>query len=166
MLKLFRRTRPAARPAARRPRLGFDALESRDCPTAWDVPLPPGVAAADLPPGSGPALLSGPPATSAAVKVDGNAAPRIVNFDVQAVGGGVYVFTGQVQDEFPGGLVVVFDGIPTLEGAEVVTDANGEFTLTVVLQTDGTDAGDVSVGTTDDIGQPSNRPVVTVNPRG
>jgi hypothetical protein len=155
MPTLFRRVRPAVRPSAHRPPLGFDVLESRDCPSAWDVPLASWYQ-------SGP-LHAQPPGTEVGIT---NAAPQIVGFTATPLGGGVYCFTGQVVDEFPGGLTVVFAGVPTLDGVEVVTGADGTFTLTIQLQTDGTDAGDVSVSTVDNIGQPSNQPVVPVNPRG
>jgi hypothetical protein len=95
-----------------------------------------------------------------------NAAPKIVDFDATSLGGGLYRFTGRVVDEFPAGLAVVFAGVPTVEGVEVFTGSDGSFSLTIQLQTDGTDCGMVSVRTMDHLGQMSNEPFVNVNPRG
>jgi hypothetical protein len=157
MPTLFRRVRPAPRPVTLRPRLGFDVLESRDCPSAWDVPLP--------------AVFEPTPPQPPFAEDDGggmaaNAAPRIVDFDAKSLGGGMYRFIGRVVDESPAGLAVVFAGVPTVEGVEVFTGSDGSFSLTIQLQTDGTDTGMVSVLTMDNLGQMSNEPFVCVDPRG
>jgi hypothetical protein len=95
----------------------------------------------------------------------GNAPPQIVNFTAEQVGNGLYVFTGQVMDETPGGMIVTFaGGVPSVAGLTATTDANGFFSLTVRLRTDGTDSGTVAVTTVDAQGAMSNEALVDVTP--
>lgn len=157
MPQLLRRFRPAA-PAARRPRLGFDVLESRDCPSAWDVPLPSGYD----PEQGGFVALGGP------LPPDGptNAPPRIEDFDATSIGNGMYAFTGTVIDEVTLGMYVTFSGVPTIDGRTCTAGPGGMFSFNIQLRTDGTDTGIVSVVTYDNIGQKSNEPWVEVNPIG
>jgi hypothetical protein len=93
------------------------------------------------------------------------APPQIVDFTAEEIGNGLFVFTGQVIDAAPGGLVVTFGGgVPSVSGLTAVTNADGAFTLTVRLQTNGTDTGTVSVTTTDAQGLTSNEALVYVSP--
>jgi hypothetical protein len=87
-----------------------------------------------------------------------------VNFSVAHLGQGWCYFTGTVQDEAPGGLVVTFSGVPTVQGQTATTAADGTFSLTIQLRTDGTDNGNVSAVTYDRLGLKSNEPYVAVNP--
>jgi hypothetical protein len=92
-------------------------------------------------------------------------APQIVDFTAEQVGNGLYVFTGRVIDETPSGLTVTFGGgVPSVVGLTATTDANGVFSLTVRLRTDGTDSGTVSVTTVDPLGTVSNEALVDVTP--
>src|SRR5262245_11741405 len=138
-----------SRPAGQfRARPHLESLEGRDQPSSLtDDPTPPD-----------PAPLDDPIMVT-------NAPPQIVNFNAEQVGNGLYIFTGQVIDEAPGGRVVTFGGgVPTVAGQTVVTNTDGTFSLTIRLRTDGTDTGTVSVTTVDAQGLPSNEALVYVSP--
>src|SRR5690348_8766669 len=86
--------------------LALECLEGRFHPSDWTLTSPP------PPP---PEYLS--PA---------NAAPQIVDFQAEEIGNGLFMFTGKVIDESPGGLVVRFGGsVATMDGLTVTTQANG-----------------------------------------
>jgi hypothetical protein len=141
-------SRARSQPPRFRARLRLEGLEGRDCPSVV-------VLGADLP--SEPSLLSPVRWTSDP--------PEIVNFTAQQVGNGLYVFTGQVVSENPGGLLITFGGgVPTVAGQTVETDENGNFSLTIRLRTDGTDTGTVSVIATDTQGLTSDEALVYVSP--
>src|SRR5687768_7586764 len=73
-----------------------------------------------------------------------NVAPRIIDFTGVETSVGWYRFTGQVVDSTTvGGLVISFAGIPAMNNQTITTAADGTFTITVQVQTDGTDAGEV-----------------------
>jgi hypothetical protein len=91
------------------------------------------------------------------------APPQIVNFNAEEVGYGLYRFTGQVIDPNPGGLVVTFGGVPTMVGKTATVGNDGNFSLLVQLQTDGSDTGNVSAVTQNAAGQ-SNVATVWVDP--
>jgi hypothetical protein len=90
--------------------------------------------------------------------------PIIVDFQVVRVDAGRYELTGRVFDESPGGLVVTFGGVPSAEGQTATTNADGTFSLTLSMQTDGTDMGIVTAVTQDAAGQSSNVAVAWVDP--
>jgi len=127
-----------------RSRLGLEVLEGR-------------VQLSTIPP-----LLAAPPVTDTRVI---NAPPQIVDFTAEQVSNGLYIFTGRVIDETPSGLTVTFGGgVPTVEGQTAITDANGYFSLTIRLKTDGTDSGTVAVTTVDPLKAVSNEALVDVTP--
>ena len=83
-----------------------------------------------------------------------NMAPSITSFMAQRQLGNVWVFSGHVMDEYPAGLTVRLGGMPSLNGVTVVTDANGDFSVTLQLQ-DG-EGGTATAQTTDWWGLDSN----------
>lgn len=94
-----------------------------------------------------------------------NLPPEIVDFVAVEIGPGLYRFTGRVIDEAPGGLVVAFGGVPSAEGQSATTNADGTFSLTLQMQTDGSDTGNVSAVTQDASGQTSNVATCWVDPQ-
>jgi hypothetical protein len=91
-------------------------------------------------------------------------APVITGFRY-AAGNGLWTFMGHVDDDTPAGLTVRFGGAPeSLQGQTAVTDANGDFSLTLSLQTNGNDAGTATTDTTDPDGNNSNTAECYVNP--
>jgi hypothetical protein len=94
-----------------------------------------------------------------------NQAPQIVDFAAQELGSGLFVFTGRVVGENPGGLTVTFGGsVATMNGRTCTTDANGNFSVVVQLKTDGTDVGWVLATTRDAHGVTSDEAAVFVHP--
>lgn len=93
-----------------------------------------------------------------------NQAPVITSFVHVMQNGNTAVFTGQVNDETPGGLTIRFGGLPSLQGKTTTTDSTGAFTHTVVLQTNGSDTGMAEAQTTDPQGFDSNIASRFVNP--
>jgi hypothetical protein len=81
-----------------------------------------------------------------------NQAPLIDDLKAREVTNGVFLVTGRVLDERPGGLTVWFGGVPSAEGYYAVTDADGYFSLYITLRTDGTDSGNLIASVTDDGG--------------
>ncbi len=143
----FRRVaRPSATPS--RAYLRLESLDGRLAPSSLlDDPL--GSDETDL-------MLS---------RAAANAAPRIVNFQGVEVVGGLWRFTGDVIDEDPAGLTVIFGGEPSsLQGVTVTTDANGHFEKTMLLKTDGSDNGLASAQTVDRGGLASNVALYSINP--
>jgi hypothetical protein len=91
--------------------------------------------------------------------------PQIIDFEAVEVVGGLWRFTGDVVDEFPGGLTVAFGGEPeSLQGVTATTDANGHFDKVLLLNTDGSDNGLASAQTADAALQLSNIALYNINP--
>jgi hypothetical protein len=130
MFRLFRSARGARPGAPPRARLALEALDGRYVPSA-------------LPTGGQPALDS-------AYAAPANAAPVIVDFTDEEVGIGLFILTGRVVGEAPGGLTVTFGGaVASISGRTVVTDEDGNFSLLVRVKADGTESGTVSATVTD-----------------
>jgi hypothetical protein len=129
-------------------------LESRHCPSIWEVPLPVvGESPAPGPPDAGSSTVVASP-------------PVITEFSAEPEGLGFYTFSGNVQDANPASCVVTFGGIPSLAGTKVQCDSEGNFSITVLLKTDGSDAGTVTVYATDGNGLQSATDWVDVEPTG
>ena len=91
-------------------------------------------------------------------------APVITNFSCRAASG-LWTFSGTVLDDAPAGLTVRFGGAPaSLQGQSAVTDSGGNFSFSVVLQTNGSDTGTATADTTDTDGNSSNTATCDVNP--
>lgn len=137
-MKLFNLFRRPARPApARRARLSLESLDHRICPDGdpWRI-------------GGGVVYI-----------YDGSAdnPPTISNVTVDYGTGGVVTISGTVLDENPAGLTVNFAGPQQpIDGQTRTTAATGAFSLTVTLQTNGTDNGTVTITTQDAAGHASN----------
>ena len=151
-----------------RVRLALEALDLRLSPSSLigtfaDEPVPP-------PPDPSTPIVTSPADEDGEVifvvgagRVD--AAPQIANFTAVAVAGGLWRFTGDVIDEAPGGLLITFGGEPaSLQNMTTTTDANGQFDITVLLHTDGSDNGLASAQTADAAGQPSNVALYNITP--
>lgn len=138
MWSFLRSPRPAAAPF--RARLSLESLDQRLAPS--DLLQTPG----------------DPPETVTYFPADPtNKPPQIVNFQAVEVVGGMWRFTGDVIDEFPGGLTITFGGGPdSLQGVTTTTNASGHFDIAVFMKTDGTDYGTATAQTVDNIGQQSN----------
>jgi hypothetical protein len=94
---------------------------------------------------------------------DTNAAPQIINFTATHLGGGLYLFTGQVtDDQGVAGRPVTFGGVPTMLGKSTTTASDGTFSIQVQLLTNGDDDGTVTAVTTDVWGLASNTAEVAV----
>ena len=130
---MFWSRQPARPRPVLRTRLSLESLDGRAVPS--DLSL-----GGDPPPLIG-GDLGGPPAPV-------NVAPRIVDFTGVQTSVGWYEFTGRVVDSATvGGLVISFAGIPAMNNQTTTTAADGTFTITVRVQTDGTDAGEVRATT-------------------
>ena len=131
---MFWSRQPARPRPSLRTRLSLESLDARALPS-------------DLFGGDPPMLggdLTGPPAPV-------NVAPRIVDFIGVETSAGWYRFTGRVVvSATVGGLVVSFEGIPAMNGQTTTTAADGTFTISVQVQRDGSDAGEVRATTTAD----------------
>jgi hypothetical protein len=168
LLKLWGRPeRPAA---GFRTRLSVLALEDRANPSSlwsavddWrdETSWAEAVAGLSTPGGSTDCLLCG---LIGKISLPIDLPPLIVDFQVVRVDSGRYEFTGRVIDEAPGGLVVTFGGVPSAAGQTATTNADGTFSLTLSMQTDGTDMGIVTAVTQDAAGQSSNVAVAWVDP--
>jgi len=87
----------------------------------------------------------------------GNTAPRIVDFMGVEIVGGLWEFSGDIQDETPAGLTVAFGGEPgSLQNVTTTSDANGHFEKIVFMNTNGSDNGLASAQTVDPPGLASN----------
>lgn len=147
-MPLFRTRSPVSIPADRfRTRLRLEQLEWRDQPSAL---VDGGAAELVFALGDG--------------RFGGNTAPVIEDFTAEEAGNGLFLFTGRVTDEAPAGLTVTFGGVQSVAGLTAVTDENGNFSLLVRLNTDGTDNGIVSAMTADAQGAASNEALVHVSP--
>jgi hypothetical protein len=101
--------------------------------------------------------VAGPPAPV-------NVAPRIIDLVGTETEIGWYRFTGQVVNSATvGGLLITFGGVPSLQGQTTTTAADGTFTLTVPVRTDGTDTGEVTAQTSAD-GLTSNEASYYISP--
>jgi hypothetical protein len=91
--------------------------------------------------------------------------PQIINFQAVEVSGGMWVFSGTVVDAQPGGLTVSFGGAPeALQGLTTTTDADGNFSIGVILNSNGSDTGTATAQTVDGQGLPSNVAQYYVDP--
>jgi hypothetical protein len=93
-----------------------------------------------------------------------NQPPQIVGFTVTRVGTGLYLISGTVVDENPGGLTVTIGGSTSAAGSSTTTWSDRTFSMVVTLQTNGTDVGYITATTVDDHNQTSNEPSVFVTP--
>lgn len=92
-------------------------------------------------------------------------APQIVDFAAQETMPGLFLFSGRVIDESPGGLIVTFGGGPaSMQGQSVEVESDGTFALLVQLLTNGDDSGTVEATTVDDVQQTSNTAYAYVTP--
>lgn len=82
-----------------------------------------------------------------------NKPPKVVNFSGRRDSPGVWVLSGKVEDEKPAGLTVRFGGLNAAKGYTAITDANGNFTITIDI---GNVTGEVWARTTDAEGLESN----------
>ena len=88
--------------------------------------------------------------------------PEIVDFSASEGEGGWWTFSGRVDAEKrgalkPGGLIVEFGGLPSLEGQTTEVDTNGTFSLTIRLRNaPRCEEGIATAQTSDWFGQPSN----------
>ncbi|HYH67357.1 MAG TPA: hypothetical protein VD866_21850 [Urbifossiella sp.] len=122
---------PAHPRPALRTRLRLESLDDRVVPSSLFDSEPPLSLRGDL---------GGPPL---------NVAPRIINLAGVETGIGWYRFTGQVVDSTTvGGLTVTFAGVPSLQGQTTTTAADGTFSFTIRVNTDGSDVGEVRAQTT------------------
>jgi hypothetical protein len=157
MWSLFRSAAP--RPAPTRARLSLESLDSRSAPSTVIDPVT-GAPVADYvaAPSDGSSSLdpigTTPPAPPAP---PANQAPQIVNFSGRQDTGNIWVLSGDVLDEAPGGLTITFGGEPiSLQGKTVTTDSAGHFELVIALKTDGSDNGVATAETVDKLGAQSN----------
>src|SRR5207244_762036 len=98
MFGLFRRAHTAGVGSRGRAVLRLEALDGRDLPSSS---------------GMGPALTAAPPVAAGATP---NQAPEIINFAAREVGNGLFLVSGQVVDENPGGLTVTLGGTTSAAG--------------------------------------------------
>jgi hypothetical protein len=148
MFGLFRRAHTAGVGSRGRAFLRLEALDPRDQPSSLD-------------PSAAPAA-DGTPVRVADQQT--NRPPEITNFTAREIGSGLFLITGQVVDENPGGLVVTLDGSTSAAGRSTTTNDDGSFSLLVQLATDGTDSGYITATTTDDFGLVSDEVDVFVTP--
>lgn len=150
------RKRPARSAPVRRSLLGLEELGDRELPSdlLGTEPPPP-------PPPPDPALQPPPPGTGNPPPAQ--TAPFIDTFSAAEVAHGWYTITGHVTCNNPAGLVVVFDGIPALDNVTATVDANGNFTATFPVATDGSDIGTISAQTTQN-GVDSNLALTYISP--
>jgi hypothetical protein len=91
--------------------------------------------------------------------------PQLVNFLAVPVVGGLWSFSGDVIDAAPAGLTVALGGEPpSLQGVKTTTDANGHFSVSVLMHTDGSDNGYAAAQTADGTGTASNVALYYVKP--
>jgi hypothetical protein len=134
MIRLFRWA-DAERPSSTRAVLRLVDLEGRAHPSGTGDAAPP--------PPDPPAGQEAPPPRPA------NQPPLIEGLNAREFANGVFVVTGRVLDERPGGLTVWLGGVTSASGYCAVTDADGYFSVTITLRTDGTDTGNLTATVTD-----------------
>jgi hypothetical protein len=88
-------------------------------------------------------------------------APTISSFGGSQGPNNTWIFTGEVSDPSPAGLVITFGGIPELQGKTATVEADGSFSITVTLQPGET--GTATAQTTDWWGLESNVATYYVN---
>ncbi len=142
------------RPAPRRPvPLGLEALERRDCPSVAGQPGEQLWLLLNTSTGHSVTTASTAAARSTTVHVktaeSPNQPPVIRNFGGAEGTSPQFTFSGVVSDTSPAGLTVTFGGIPSLVGKTATTNADGSFSLTVSLNTNGSDNGTAWAQTTD-----------------
>lgn len=93
-----------------------------------------------------------------------NASPQIVDYTRTEVGNGLFLITGRVVDENPGGLTVNFGGDTSAAGSTTTTLSDGTFSILVQLRLDGTDAGYLTAKVTDAQGLVSQEVAVFLDP--
>jgi hypothetical protein len=93
-----------------------------------------------------------------------NLPPAITNFAEVELGNGLFLISGTVVDEHPGGMVVTFGGDTSASGQSVTTNSDGSFSRTVQLRVDGTDCGYLTATTVDDHNQVSQTVQVFLDP--
>jgi hypothetical protein len=93
-----------------------------------------------------------------------NAAPQIVEYTRQEIGNGLFLITGRVVDESPGGLTVTFGGDTSAAGNTATTLSDGTFSIVVQLRVDGTDAGYLTATVRDAQGLVSQEVSVFLDP--
>jgi hypothetical protein len=144
MLGLFRRPPTRGHGLSVRTILRLENLEGRAQPSSLD-------------PGGDPLggqyLIAAP-----------NDAPQIVDFSAREVGTGLFLVSGRVIDEAPGGLTVTLDGDTAANGLTTTTLGDGSFSLLVRLPTDGTGSGYIIATTVDNQGLVSEEVFVFVRP--
>lgn len=142
MLGLLHRSRTTGARPRNRVVLRLEGLEWRDNPSD---------------PGTGdPTIVFSP--------LPSNMPPQIVNFSCEEIGSGVFLISGTVLDESPGGLTVRFGGSTSAAGQTAVTLTEGSFETTVQLRTDGTDSGWITAVVTDAQGLTSEQVQQYVSP--
>lgn len=106
-----------------------------------------------------PMEYSPPADTEPVVGEPANQPPKVIDFTA-TLDDGMWTFTGTVSDENPAGLKVTFGGsFAPMNGQTAVTNANGQFTITVPADGSG---GRVSAGTADAQGLASNTAYCTI----
>ena len=93
-----------------------------------------------------------------------NTGPTIVNFSKEEIVNGLFLISGQVVDQNPGGLVVTFGGSTTATGTTVTTTPDGTFSCTIQLPVNGTGAGFLTATTVDAQGLVSAEVFVFLDP--
>jgi len=109
----------------------------------------------DAPP---PAQPVQPPVMPPAVN-----APFINTFTAAEVAHGWYTISGHVNGTNVNGLIIHFDGVPALDNVTATVDANGNFSITIPVATDGSDIGTITAQTTQN-GVNSNLAFTYMNP--
>lgn len=149
-------------PAPFRARLTLESLDGRLSPSSIPGTVALDPAALVLPVATTSSTNALPVATANAntlVPADAAPAPpKIINFTwAEPSGGGIVTFSGQVVDPAPAGLTVKLGGDPkSLQGVTTVTDANGKFSKTLIMNTNGTDNGTATARTTNQQGVQSD----------
>ena len=145
MFGLFRRAHTAGVGSRGRAFLRLEPLDARDLPSSPD-------------PGTG---LTGGAAVAGAPT---NQPPEISNFTAREVTNGLFLVSGRVIDENPGGLVVTLGGSTSAAGTTTTTNDDGTFSVLVQLKTDGTDSGWITATVVDEYGVQSDAVEVWVTP--
>jgi hypothetical protein len=144
MFPFTRSVRPARAPV-RRTILTLDRLDDRWMPDATPTPAP---------------APTSTTTTTATV-----APPQITAFDVEQVGPGRFLITGQVVADDPDCLLVSFDGAPgCIQGTSTLTNSDGSFSM--MLYTTPSDYGTITAQVVDQYGQESNIAYAYLPPTG
>jgi hypothetical protein len=134
MFGFLKSKRPARTGPVLRSFLRMEELSDRAMPSdllGTEPPPPP-------PPPPGP-VTPPPPAQTA---------PVIDTFIASEVAHGWYTISGHVTGNNVTGLVVRFEGIPALDNVTATVDANGNFSVTFPVATNGSDSGTIAAQTT------------------